>query len=363
MNIVNEFSPHEMTFKPNTKESLCRYRAFWEKEIFDHPPIRIRFPLQKVSAEFWQESCEEAQTHFAYWHNHNEQKCRLPDDDLLPAPVFFGPGFMGGVMGLPVIFGKGTSWNEHLLTDYSILQEFETISTDTGNHWIRCLQDQVNYFRVHAQGKFPVGTTLFTGPGEIMGALRGITNIYLDMALQPQQVHKLGNICTKAFIDTTQMSFNIIPPLDGGYVDFYGIWTPGRSCMINNDLSVGVSARHYRDILYPFDCLAAESMDNPWMHIHSSQARLVQEFLKIPRLRAVQVVNDWPAGPSATELIPALQKIQHNHGLLLRKFPPEIVDMFMQELSPQGLFVDTQCENFEDALRYLESWKTRWIFS
>jgi len=354
------FAASEMLFKPGMQESLDRLRAFWGKDMLNYPPIRIRYPLDGVSDEEWQESCEKAESHFAYWENLNKQKKQLPDDDLLVAAVYHGPAFMGGVLGMPVIFGKGSSWNEHNFTDYSMLPDLRKHKIDSKNEWINFMREQVLYFTENAAGSFPVGTNLFTGPGDIMGAIRGISEIYLDMILSPEKVTELARICTDAYIKATQLCFDMIPSLEGGYCDYYSLWTPGRSCMIDNDLSVGVSPEVYMDILFPFDCEAADSMDTPWMHTHSAQARLIPEFLQIPMLQGLQIVNDGEAGPSVEELIPMMKLVQKEHCLLLRKFSFDELDLILQEISPEGLYIDTQCDSFVEAEEYLGKWRNRW---
>jgi hypothetical protein len=353
-------SLENFSYKPNAKESIARLRAFWQKDLVDHPPVRIRFPMEGVSDEQWQQSCEDEKTHFTYWENLIEQKRRIDDDDMLVAPVYHGPAFMGGVLGAPISFGMGTSWNEHIFSDYDQIDTLRDIVYNETNPWLNTMKRHVEYFSEQAHGRFPVGTNLFTGPADIMGALRGITELYMDIALNPEEVKKLAVICTEAFIQTTQYCFDLIPSLEGGYCDYYSLWTPGRSCMVDNDLSVGLSPEDYHNVLFPFDCQAMESMETAWMHTHSAQIRLVPEFLKIPALKAIQVVNDWPAGPTVQEMLPMFKLIQQNHCLLLRKFSPEDLQMIHEELDPAGLYVDTQCDSLEDAQRFLQTWGNSW---
>lgn len=353
------YNASAFSFKPNMKESLMRLQAFWNKEMADRPPIRIRYDIPGVNDEAWQQSCEKPDTHFAYWERMNSIKRELPDDDMLTAAVYHGPAFMGGVLGRPVIFGKGTSWNEHNF-DYDMLPALKEIKFDESNKWIAFMKEQVDYFAEHADGKFTVGTNLFTGPGDIMGDVRGVSEMYLDLMLEPENVEEFAEICTKAYVETTQFFFDHIPSVEGGYCDYYSLWTPGRSCMLDDDLSVGVSPTTYHDMLFPYDVKCAESMDTAWMHTHSGQARLVPEFIKNPYLKAVQIVYDWPAGPNYKDLLSTMQLIQKNHCLLLRKFGPEELDYLLPQLRPDRLYVDTQVNTFEEAEQYLDKWDKMW---
>ena len=150
-----------------------------------------------------------------------------------------------------------------------------------------------------------------------------------------------------------------IEPLRGGYCDNYGIWTPGRSTYFANDVSCLVSPATYRRQLFEFDGQIAASLDTPWLHVHSGGAYLVPEFLRIPDLVAIQIVNDRPAGPSLRELVPLLEQIQQNHGLLLRKYPLPELEEILPVLSPAGLYIDTQAASRGEARQILEAWNSR----
>ncbi len=57
----------------------------------------------------------------------------------------------------------------------------------------------------------------------------------------------------------------------------------------------------------------------------------------------VQITNDYPAGPSAKEMLPTLQYIQKRCCLILRKLSLDQLDSIMGQLSPEGLAIDIQC--------------------
>ena len=95
------------------------------------------------------------------------------------------------------------------------------------------------------------------------------------------------------------------------------------------------------------------------MHVHSGGAYLIPEFLKIPGLVAIQIVNDQPAGPTSQEILPLLKHIQENHGLLLRKYAMDELEEVLPEFSPEGLYIDTQADSLEEAKWILDKWENR----
>ena len=348
-----------MKYKPNIAEVLTRYQAFWQKSVHDRPPIRIRYPIPGQSDEDWPAACQSPETYYPYWNNVYQQRMTLLDDDVCSAAPDMGPGFMGGVMGCPVHFDHGTSWSEHCLKDWTDLETFRHVTFDERNPWLKHLKSMCDTFAEQGHGKCAPGIAMLTGPGDIMTALRGPTEICMDFYADPEHTRELAEICTQAWIAVEQAQFDWITPFEGGYCDNYSIWTPGRSGYFADDISTLISPALYRKHLFEFDCRIADSLETPWIHTHSGGVHIVPEFLKIPGLIAVQIVNDQPAGPTLQEIVPILKQIQEHHGLLLRKYPMEELEAVLSELSPEGLYIDTHCESFDDANRILKAWEQR----
>lgn len=348
-----------MKYKPTIETVLKRYKAFWQKDMYDRPPIRIRFPVAGEGEEEWTVAAQSPESYFAYWDSIFRQRAILEDDDVPSATVDLGPAFMAGVMGCPVQFGNGTSWSEHTLQDWNDLHRLRELPLDERNPWVKRLQDMIQYFAEQSKGKCAVGVAMLTGPGDIMTALRGPTQACLDFYMYPEESKMLAQICTDAWISVSQRQMDLIPQIDGGYCDNYDIWTPGRSQYFADDISTLVSPETYREFLFPYDCQIAASLEWPWLHVHSAEVRLAPEFVKVPGLKAIQVVNDGMAGPTLKETLPILKLIQQNHVLLLRKYTMEDLEEVLPELSPRGLYIDTQCESLDEAQEILNNWNRK----
>lgn len=344
-------------FKPNLDEVLKRYSAFWSKDLLDHPPIRIRYPLDCETGEKWMIAAQGHESHYRYWEEILRHRAQLGDDEIPTATVDLAPGLMPGIMGSEVIFELATSWGSHILKNLDNLDKLPTIISSPDNYWFNDLRNRILVFEKLAAGKCAVGVAMLTGAEDIAAALRGVSEFALDIALEPELSCQLLERCTEAFIEVSQAQMDWITPFYGGYCDNYGIWTPGRSGYFADDFSILVSPQMYNELFLPFDARMASSFACPWLHSHSGQARLIPEFLKIPGLIGIQVVNDYPAGPKLTEIVEQLKMIQKNHCLLLRKYPIEELAQVLPELSPAGLLIDTQCDSFEDAQQVLDRWK------
>lgn len=348
-----------MNYKPEIQVVLKRLKAFWKKDIYDRPPIQIRFPIEGESSEIWTQACQKAETHFAYWDNIMQERAKLADDSIPSATLDLGPAFMPAVMGCPIHFGNGTSWSDHILKEWADLKGLQSWPLDDNNQWIYEMKKRVAYFTEQSKGKCAVGVAMLTGPGDIMTALRGPAEICTDFYLYPNEVKELAEICTRAWITVNSIQLDLIPPLEGGYCDNYSYWTPGRTSYFADDISNLISPETYMEHLYRFDAVIAASNDNPWMHVHSGGARLVPEFRKIPGLKGIQIVNDRPAGPKLKEILPYIKMVQEKHCLILRKYPMEELLDILPELSPKGLYIDTFCGSLEEAQEILEDWNSR----
>ena len=348
-----------MQYKPDLDNVIKRYQAFWQKDVSDRPPIRVRYPIPGQSDEEWCQAFQAPETYFDYHDNVLRHRLDLHDDAVPTAAIDMAPGMWGGVMGCQVHFGHGTSWSEHELTDWADMDRFLDVKADESNPWVKRMLDMVEYFIQKSEGKCLVGMPLPMGPGDMVTALRGPTPICMDLYQSPQLVQILLEACTKLWIEFFQLMFDRIPAYKGGYADDYDIWTPGRTSYFANDVTSMISGQLYQEIFFKHDCKVVESLETPWMHIHSEQARLIPEFVKLPGLIAIQVVNDYPAGPTLKGIVPQLKLVQKDHCLILRKYPMNELDEILSELSPEGLLIDTQCDSKDEARTTLQKWTNR----
>jgi len=345
-----------MEYKPDLDNVIKRYQAFWKMEIYDRPPIRVRYPIPGQSDEAWSEAMQTPESYFAYHENILRHRVDLGDDALPSATIDMAPGLWGGILGCEVMFGHGTSWSAHCLNDWAQIEHFLTVPVDKSNPWVNRVLAMIDYFIEKSAGKCMVGLPLPMGPGDMATALRGPTEICNDFFDAVEELVILLAACAQTWIDFFQLMFDRIPSYQGGYVDDYDIWTPGRSSYFANDIATLISPATYQQHFFKHDCQVVTSIETPWMHIHSEEARLIPEFIKIPGLRAIQVVSDYPAGPSLKKILPLLKLTQENHGLILRKYPMDEIAEILPELSSRKLAIDTQCGSKEEARDIIAKW-------
>jgi hypothetical protein len=340
-------------YKPNIEIVIERWKAFWAKDIADRIPIILRVP--DPDNRQWEDACLQPEKYFQYWEtilwDHQEI-----DDDLFPAlSTELGPALMGGVLGCKVVFKGETSWvYPHPLEN--TLEGLENFEYDQSQYWRRYLEGLTAYFVEQSRGELAVGLTNLTGPGDIVTCLRGPLESCIDFKENPFYLKKLLDIATEAWLQVYEMQRRIIPQYGGGGSNPYMYWSPAGVGNLADDISCLLSPEMYQNSLLFHDQQIASHLSKGWVHLHSSGLHLLDFFLKMEGIIGIQVVNDYPSGPSPKEVLPLLKKIQQRHSLIIRKFTYDDLALLLPELSPAGLMVDLPCQSKEEACRILENW-------
>ena len=356
-----------MEYKKDINTVIKRYEAFWDKDKLDRIPIRIRFPVGSLQAhesyyepktklnksELWEDIVLDPQKYFAYWDRQLKARASFMDDSIPTAPVDLGPALMCGIMGADIFFSNGSSWSRNPLQNWTDLDRY---NVNLNNKWLKKVIATAKYFIKKSDNKFAVGLPNLTGPGDIVTCLRGACQVCLDFYEFPEEIHRLLNKSVDSYNKVMDILLDIIPRYYGGTCEGYMMWTPGRGNWLACDLSTMISPEHYREYIYQYDQKIVDYFDNCWMHVHSGGAHMIGEFLRLNGLKGIQIVNDKPAGPTIKELLPILKKVQEKHPLILRKYSIAEIKEILPDLSPEGLFIDTQCNSLQEAENMLQEW-------
>jgi hypothetical protein len=340
-----------MINKDEVRNVLRRHEAFWQCSDADKPIIgTVRTPRDPLRDFDW----------------------GLPEGEgaLQPEMVVVGHflpqveayfqtrGLLDGELFWPVVPTRSIPWLEaimggaiHFSNDSGIVNIFaEPIIKDwnqslilpslDGNPWFRKLIEFIEGLVMMSAGRFPLAGSHTRGPWDIVSALRGLSNTFIDLHSNPVQLTKLADQCAHLWIQVTQILAEIIPAWEGGYVGVFGVWAPGFTPMPQNDTSVSVSPRMYRELLYPCDLRTIQAWRYPMFHTHSAGVHLLEGMLELLSNRgALNVVID-ENGPSLEKLIPVLRKVQEG------KVPLHLVSGLWQQveelilaLSPKGLAI------------------------
>jgi hypothetical protein len=206
------------------------------------------------------------------------------------------------------------------------------------NGWLHLMTSFTQNLAAHFGGRYPVGQTLMRGPSDMLAALLGLS-FYTELCDNPMALKVLARQCTKIWIEVLQTQFRHIPMFQGGHVAGpMGVWAPGPVAVYQEDAAGFISESMYREVFWECDLAIANAFPFSLLHLHSASLHILKAVLEIPSLTAVNVVVD-PVGPTLTDLLPNLRRIQaagkalHLHGNL----SVEDVQFARSNLSVDGL--------------------------
>jgi len=207
------------------------------------------------------------------------------------------------------------------------------------NPWLNKLGEVIDGLSVLADGRFPVAVPLLRGPWDLVSALRGQTNVYLDVFDDPETLSELAAACARIWIEVNEFVASRIPRWEGGYLGYYGLWAPEFAATTQNDCSVSVSPSTYERLMLPADRATIERWEYGLFHLHSAGLHVLDHVLGLLHGQAVNVTVD-PSGPSLDELLPILQRVQERGvPLHVLVFSREHVRLMERHLSPRGLAI------------------------
>lgn len=230
----------------------------------------------------------------------------------------------------------GSLFTEPVIADWTRVPEPLSLQE---NPWFLKLAELLDGLARLSAGRFPVGLPHTRGPWDMVGALRGMGQVYTDIHDHPQELGRLADQCADLWITVTRRLAETIPAWHGGFVGIFGLWCPTFPVTPQNDLSVSVSARSYRQLMSRADRLTALAWSSPIFHLHSGGRQIIEPVLDFLDGRALNIVTD-PAGPAIHSLLPIFQRIQAQRvPLHVITSSQQSVEIMATHLSPCGLAI------------------------
>ncbi len=361
-----------MLQKPGWERSLARWKAFWDGELLDRPPVLIHrmasFESDITSTTAIAPNTRLARNLDLYDPARNAdlleqmekslfERAEMPDD-MAPAIVAGGGVyFTGAIFGAPIQVTADMLTCEPIIRDWA---EAKDIRYDPQNPWVQRALGLARQLVARSGGRYAVTPGLIEGPSDICAALRGITQLAEDIYAHPDEVRRLAAIGAEAWSAYTAAMHAIVPLYDGGTVTQWNVWAPGRAAAFQEDFCTVISPRQYREFFKPLDRELARRVDVFWVHVHAGEIHLVDELLTMDEVRGVQIVNDGVASPPLQKVLPVMQRVQQRgRCLIVRKYSPAELETILPHLSPRRLAIDTFCPSVpqaEDFLRRLAAW-------
>jgi hypothetical protein len=217
--------------------------------------------------------------------------------------------WMEAILGAPIhaTIQGGSMRSKPVITRW---QDWDFGADHIDYQWLDLLLTLTELHAERSNGSVAVVQTLMRGPSDIAEALLGPEFMVFSMVDHPQALHAFLETVTAVFIRVLNAQLERIPEVDGGYVNPFGIWSPGSVVRTQCDASAFLSPRHYAEWYLPFDVAISEAFDFSVIHLHSSSLHTVDAILKYKCPNVIQTTFETtPNSPSLEEMVPIFNKI------------------------------------------------------
>jgi len=220
--------------------------------------------------------------------------------------------------------------------------------------WLRLLLDLAVELVTRSGGRLAVTQTLMRGPSDLAEAVLGPAMTCLSMYDHPHELRRFLERVTDVFIQVWQAQSERLAPVQGGYVNMFGVWAPGTVVRTQCDASAFLSPKQYAQWFLPHDVRISAAADYAVIHLHSGCLHVVDPLLEVERPQAIQVSLDpEPSGPPVLSLIPVFRKMLAAKPLIVDGvMTPQEVSALQGQLPHDGLCLVVRQETIaEDAWR------------
>lgn len=207
--------------------------------------------------------------------------------------------------------------------------------------WFDALKRLTEILTARSGGRYATVHTLMRGPCDLAEAVLGPELMCLSMYDHPKELIAFLEEATETFIEILLAQHERVFTVEGGYVNPFGVWAPGKVVRTQCDATAFLSAKQYAEWFLPYDERICRAVDYSVIHLHSCSLHTVGPLLEVERPHAIQVTLEvGPNVPSMREMIPIFRRILASKPVLVDgPMTREEIAMVMDELPHEGLYV------------------------
>lgn len=353
-----------------TTQRIQRHQAFWDRAPVERPLIGFRIgdylfankfqaalPLLQGGKIITPEMLE-VDRFLADYDRMYAQSLEIAQDAFWTAAPFTAIPWLEAMLGCEIRASEASFTSKPWLTD---LADIDRVQLDEAhNPWLAKYLEFVEKLTDHSQGRYPVGQAILRGTSDMLGALRGQTNLVFDYLDQPELIQRLAQKVTEIFRRIVQKHHDATIAFQGGYaMGFYHLWCPGPCLWFQDDLAALLSPRLYRKHLYELNAQMCQDYDYTLCHLHPTSFFILDDLLQIEGLKTIEINKDI-GGPSMADMLPAFQKVLREKRLLIwGDLDQEELDLLLTELPYEGLYLHIVAPTVSEAQRLQQFIETK----
>jgi len=266
-----------------------------------------------------------------------------------------GPGNLAAFIGSEPSFSKTDAWYTPTMPS---LDGPPPLRFDENNVWFRTQMALIEHGVRHADGRFLVSFPDLFENVDVLAALRGTSELLLDMALNPDAVRRRVAEINDVFFEAAERIYDRVRDEHGGNcVTCFDIWGPGRTAKVQVDIGAMFSAEMFEAMVLPALAEQCARLDYVMFHLDGSQCfQHLDHILSIENLKAVEWTPDpgQPGGgdPKWYDLYRRIKKA--GKAVQAIWLTPEEVDPLFEAVGAEGMFLYMRVETEAEARGFLD---------
>lgn len=297
--------------KPDLKDVLNRFDAWWECGLLDRPLLSIPIRSEPVQASPYKHKQHSKEwfdgpailDRFEAWVDHQVFFAET-------LPIYWpnlGPDVCATLFGVELTFGPDTSWSSPIARSARAALELEC-SFD--NEYWRFVETQMRCSIERGKGKWLTGYTDIHGHADLLTAILGPTELCLECVEDPRSVREACHQLNQAALEAYRKGFAILEQASVPATT----WTPspfrGKMAVCSCDFSALISCAMFEELVLPTLLEEMDQMDRVVYHLDGpTSLQHLDLLLSLPQLHALQWVYGAGNGP-ASRWIEVYQRAQ-----------------------------------------------------
>ena len=350
---------------PDWEQRLARQDAFWQREIIDRPVVHITVPKQTPVRPYprsrhgcprdrWMDAEYCAEHALATVMNTEYLGDALPrvSPDL-------GPDLFSAFFGCELEFDDETSWSRPNLLEWSAVDQ---VRFGTENAYWQTIVEVTELLLEVGRGSFYTAFPDLHAGADAIAAFRDPMQLNLDLHDNPEAVASLLDYVTRTYLDVYDFLYQKLTNARQAISTWANQVSARRWFIPQCDFSCMVSPKMFQDFFVPDLVRELRHYEVSIYHLDGPGAlKHLDTLLEIPELTAIQGVYGAGNG-RCSDWLPVYRRIQEaGKGLELRHLEMDELDLFMEHLKPEGVWIGMagvpDCEAAAAVLRKVDRWR------
>lgn len=345
-------------FGENVKEAKEKLEAWWNFEDLGRPCILIRgandskrIPDTDDLSKFWTDESFIIEREIALIDNSTWMGEAIPYHY-----VNFGSVPLGGCLGGELEFiDKETTWNKPFLNN---IEEVMGLDVADDNKWWKLITNVTRKSAQRAHNHHYVSYAALSGITDIISMVYGMEPFIYSLVDNPEGVKKAMNHLIPIWKRLFEQLTDIIKESgNDGFIGWAGVWAPGTTFPLQEDLSYMLSNDMFNEFCVPVIESLVDFMDYPFYHLDGKGAiKFVDSLVAIKKLKVIQ----WLPGAGNEELSQWHDLIKYiiGKGKSMQVFAKDYeVDSLIKAVGTKGLLITVNCDSTESGIRLLEKYR------